>query len=120
MTDATHGNSQDAARGAHLAAKQALVGVRAEWGGETETSTLSQRISDAATDDAIAGLANLYVFAARVGGRQTDDPAVATKWLTGWSSARARVPDDGRAALDAGIAFATRLHKAMGIEEASE
>ena len=120
MTDGKNANSHDDARKAHLEAKQVLVDVRAGWGTETATAALPARLSDAAGEENISGLASLYVFAARVGGRQTDDPTVATKWLAGWSSARARVPDDGRAALDAGIAFATRLHDAMGITGSPE
>jgi len=115
MTDADATNPGLAAQRAHIAARRTLESVRAEWSLDTDTAELHPRIAGAADDDDIAGLASLYVFAARVSGRQTDDPAIAEKWLTGWSSARARVPDDGRAALDAGIAFAKRLHEAMGI-----
>jgi hypothetical protein len=107
--------SEERARAAHLRAKAVLQEVRSRWGAESETSTLPRLIEAAAPDDLVARLSCLYVFASRVGGATADDPDVAARWLAGWSGARARVPDDGRAALDAGIAFATRLHDAMGI-----
>ncbi len=110
-------DEQARARAAHLTAKAVLEKVRATWTTDSETSELPSSIHAAAPDDAVEGLSCLYVFAARIGGRAVEDPAVARQWLNGWSAARARVPDDGRAALDAGIAFGARLHQAMGIEE---
>ena len=57
----------------------------------------------------------LYVYGARVGGAAATDPEVAGRWLRGWASARARTPDEARAALAAGIAFAERVHRALGL-----
>jgi len=105
------------ARTAHLRAKTVLEEVRAGWGTDSATSELPGLIRAAAPDDAVFGLSCLYVFAARVGGRAAEDPQVAVQWLSGWSAARRRVPEDGRAALDAAVAFATRLHDAMGIAD---
>lgn len=57
----------------------------------------------------------LYLYGARVGGAAATDPEVAGRWLRGWASARARTPDEARAAVAAGIAFAERVHRALGI-----
>lgn len=104
-------------RAAHRRAKAVLEEVRSRWGAESPTSELPTIIHTASPDEAVRGLSCLYIFASRVGGATADDPVVAERWLTGWCGARARVPDDGRAALDAGIAFAARLHDAMGLAE---
>jgi hypothetical protein len=59
--------------------------------------------------------AHLYLYGARVGGAAATDPEVAGRWLRGWASARARTPDEARAALAAAIAFAERVHRALGL-----
>jgi len=121
VNDGIHEDMSDdekRARAAHRRAKTVLEDVRSRWAPESRTSELVALIASASQDEAVHGLSCLYIFASRVGGATADDPAVAKRWLTGWSGTRARVPDDGRAALDAGIAFAARLHKAMGLADA--
>jgi hypothetical protein len=121
VSDGIHNERSDdeeRARAAHRRAKEVLEEVRSRWGAESPTSGLPAMIARASPEEVVHGLSCLYIFASRVGGATADDPAVAQRWLTGWSGARARVPDDGRAALDAGIAFAARLHDAMGLADA--
>jgi hypothetical protein len=111
---------EEQARRAHRNARATLTRTRAAWLPTTPTRELGPMLAERAPSDAANDLACLYLFAAKIGGANAEDPAVAMRWLSGWSAARERVPDDGRAALDAGIAFATRLHEAMGLDETDD
>lgn len=64
--------------------------------------------------DRVRGLASAYLLAARVGGSAAD-PERAERWVTGWSRARSRTPEEVRQAAVDAVRFGERLHRALGI-----
>ena len=114
-------NAQPPDAAVHAEALAALRRAARALGPVPEPSTLADAIereaaAAAGADPArVRGRALLYLYGARVGGAAATDPEVAGRWLRGWASARARTPDEARAALAAGIAFAERVHRALGL-----
>lgn len=121
MTDSPDEAAVAAAHRAALAALRRAVEI---LGPTPEPARLPAAVDQAVAELAGEGdreltrdLTRLYLYGARVGAGAAQDPRLAERWLKGWSAARARTPEQARAALVDGIRFADRVHRTIGLEE---
>jgi hypothetical protein len=107
---------------AHRAALAGLQELAREWTTEMLPTEVPLRLAAlvAAEDPSPQALdfARTYVFAARVGGAAADHSR-AKQWLEGWMAAPRRTATEAQTAIVDGIRFATRLHRALGIDVSS-
>lgn len=117
MTDA-----ERALVAAHRAALAGLQALAREISPETPAASVPDRLAALVTaedpDPQARDFARTYVFAARVGGAAADHDR-ARRWLEGWFAAPQRTAAEAQAAIVDGIRFAQRLHRALGIDDAT-
>ncbi len=108
---------------AHRAALAGLQALARELTPATPAASVAARMAALVAaedrDPQALDFARTYVFAARVGGAAAD-PGRAKRWLEGWLAAPRRTPAEAQAAIVDGIRFAQRLHRALGIDAASD